>query len=53
MDKQPEDPPRLQARIDVREIARPHEQSGKDFATEHMGSEYEHGAAARTPRNQT
>ena len=52
LDKQPEDPPRLKARINVKEITRPHEQSGKDFATEHMGSEYEHSfAAAKTPRN--
>ena len=48
---QPEAAPRMQARIDVREMKHAHELSGKDFATENMASEYEAYSTARTPLN--
>ena len=43
--------PRMRAHVNVKEIPHVHEQSGKDFATEHMVSEYEHNSTLKTPLN--
>ena len=51
IDKAPEASPRIQAHINVKEMRTAHEQSGKDFATEHMASEHDHYPSVKTPLN--